>query len=130
MEKGYRFRIYLTQKQEELIRKAFGYVRYVYNYYLNMSQTYSRKMNTAFGYKKCSDCEKQRIKVDRIHEHIKNQCSDTFHKMTTELIHSNDVIRMEDLAARNKMKNHKLARTLSDAAWGEIRRQLERKSRI
>ena len=35
MEKAYKFRIYPTKKQEELILKTFGCARYVYNYYLN-----------------------------------------------------------------------------------------------
>ena len=122
MEKGYRFRIYPTQKREEGTPNH-RYLRNSYKKLVREQRWLSRKTIGSSNY------EKQRIKVARINEHIKNQRSASAYKMTTELIHSNDVVCMEDLAVRNIMKNHKLARAMSDAAWGEIKRQMENKSR-
>lgn len=72
--------------------------------------------------------EKARIQVARLQEHIANQRKDTIHKMTTQLVHNNDVICIEDLSSKNMMRNHKLALHITDASWGEIRRQLAYKT--
>ena len=71
--------------------------------------------------------EKQRVKVAKLHKKIRNQRQDVSHKMTHELVNAYDIICIEDLRI-SEMKRSKLGREISDASWGEIRRQLKYKS--
>jgi len=71
--------------------------------------------------------DRARIKVAKIHKKITNCRKDTIHKTTTDLVKNNDLIMMESLRVKNMVKNNKLAKALSDASFGEIKRQLEYK---
>jgi putative transposase len=64
---------------------------------------------------------KQVLKVARIHARIADSRSDYLHKVTTDLVRRFDVICMEDLNVRGMVRNHCLARSLSDASFGMFR---------
>lgn len=66
--------------------------------------------------------------VARCHAKIAFARKDTLHKLTTRLIREFDVIYVEDLNLRGMVKNHSLARSLSDASIGTAIRMLECKA--
>ena len=68
--------------------------------------------------------EKARLQVARLHERVSGQRDDALHKLTTELVRDHDVICVEKLKVKNLLRNHRLARSISDASWGELKRQL------
>ncbi|MGW3681816.1 RNA-guided endonuclease InsQ/TnpB family protein [Streptomyces prasinus] len=70
-----------------------------------------------------------RLKVARIHARITDRRRDHLHKLSTRLVRENQTLVIEDLTVRNMVKNRRLARAVSDAAWTQFRSMLEYKAR-
>ena len=72
--------------------------------------------------------EKTRIKLAREYEKIANIRKDYLHKISHKLISENQVIISEDLNVKGLMQNHRQAKSIGNASWYELTRQLQYKA--
>lgn len=71
---------------------------------------------------------KQRIRLAVQHEKIANIRSDFLHKQSSALASENQVVCVEALNVKGMLRNHRLAKAISDVSWSEFFRQLAYKT--
>ncbi|WP_099301812.1 IS200/IS605 family element RNA-guided endonuclease TnpB [Bacillus sp. Marseille-P3800] len=72
--------------------------------------------------------QKQKQKVARLHEKVMNQRADFLNKLSTDIIKNHDIICIEDLHTKGLLRNHKLAKSISDVSWSSFVEKLTYKA--
>ncbi len=87
-----------------------------------------RKQQQLSRKQKGSNRNKARLKVARVHRKIANCREDFLHKLSRRIVDENQVIIVENLAVKNMMQNHKLAKAIHQVGWGMFMTMLKYKA--
>jgi putative transposase len=86
------------------------------------NQSYSRTKRDSAGRKKAAR------RLGRIHARVANVRKALLHELSSVIVKGHAAVVIEDLNAAGMLANRKLARAVSDASFGELRRQIEYKA--
>ena len=97
---------------------------------LSKGQHAKTKQERLEGVKKSNNYKKLSRRLGNLDRHIANIRRDFTQKLTTVITTHYAEIAIEDLNVKGMQKNHRLARSVSDVAMGEMRRQIEYKAAL
>ena len=93
-----------------------------------LSRKYKQAKKDGRNLSESKNYQKQKLKVAKVHEKIRNIRHDFLHKLTNAITNESQVIIVESLNVKGMVKNKKLAKHISDASWGTFTSHLEYKS--
>lgn len=93
-----------------------------------LSRRYEQAKKDGKKLEDAKNYQKQKIKVARLHEKVANQREDFLNKLSTTIIKNHDIVCLEDLNTKGMLRNHKLAKSISDVSWSMFVTKLQYKS--